>query len=59
PRLAPDSIRVEFTNPDAAMRSLLELRILGHINVGQVNEEMVFISRLDLETGNASLSYVK
>jgi predicted component of type VI protein secretion system len=50
---------VEFTNPDAAMRSLLELRILGHINVGQVNEEMVFISRLDLETGNASLSYVK
>ncbi|MDR2663888.1 MAG: GPW/gp25 family protein [Treponema sp.] len=58
PRLAPDSIGVEFTNPDATMRSLLELRILGHINVGQVNEEMIFISRLDLETGNASLSYV-
>jgi type VI secretion system lysozyme-like protein len=58
PRLAPDSIGVEFTNPDVAMRSLLELRISGRIAVEQVNEEMLFISRLDLETGNASLSYV-
>jgi type VI secretion system lysozyme-like protein len=58
PRLAPDSISVEFTNPEATMRSLLELRIQGHINVSQVNEEMIFISRLDLETGNASLHYV-
>jgi predicted component of type VI protein secretion system len=57
PRLAPDSIEVKFTNPDAAMRSLLELRISGQMAVGQVNEEMLFISRLDLETGNASLSY--
>jgi type VI secretion system lysozyme-like protein len=58
PRLSPDSIEVEFTNPDATMRSLLELRINGLIALGQVNEEMVFISRLDLETGNASLSYL-
>jgi type VI secretion system lysozyme-like protein len=57
PRLAPDSIDVKFANADASMRSLLELRISGHISVGQVNEEMLFISRLDLETGNASLSY--
>jgi type VI secretion system protein ImpF len=57
PRLAADSIDVKFTNPDAAMRSLLELRISGQIAVGQINEELLFISRLDLETGNASLSY--
>ncbi|MFP3089611.1 type VI secretion system baseplate subunit TssE [Treponema sp. TIM-1] len=57
PRLAPDSIDVKFANPDAAMRSLLELRISGHISVGQVDEEILFISRLDLETGNASLTY--
>jgi type VI secretion system lysozyme-like protein len=57
PRLAPDSIRVEFTNIEAAMRSLLELRISGNVSVGQVNEEVLFISRLDLETGNASLTY--
>jgi type VI secretion system protein ImpF len=56
-RLDPDSVNVQFTNPDAAMRSLLELRISGQIAVGQINEEMIFISRLDLETGNASLSY--
>ncbi|MDR3115955.1 MAG: type VI secretion system baseplate subunit TssE [Treponema sp.] len=58
PRLAPDSIKVEFINADAAMRSLLEVRISGLITVGQMNEEMVFISRLDMETGNASLSYL-
>jgi type VI secretion system lysozyme-like protein len=57
PRLAPDSIRVEFANIEAAMRSLLELRISGNVSVGQVNEEVLFISRLDLETGNASLTY--
>jgi type VI secretion system lysozyme-like protein len=57
PRLAADSISVRFANADAAMRSLLELRISGQISVGQVNEEILFISRLDLETGNASLSY--
>jgi type VI secretion system protein ImpF len=57
PRLAPDSIDVQFTNPDATMRSLLELRISGQVAVGQISEEMLFISRLDLETGNASLSY--
>jgi type VI secretion system lysozyme-like protein len=56
PRLAPDSITVEFANPDASLRSLLELRIAGRIVAAQVNEEMLFISRLDLETGNVTLS---
>jgi type VI secretion system lysozyme-like protein len=58
PRLDPDSVEVEFANPESTMRSLLELRISGRIIVEQVNEEMLFISRLDLETGNTSLSYV-
>ncbi|MDR2746408.1 MAG: type VI secretion system baseplate subunit TssE [Treponema sp.] len=57
PRLAPDSVEVEYANPDVAMRSLLELRISGRITVKQVDEEILFVSRLDLETGNASLSY--
>jgi predicted component of type VI protein secretion system len=57
PRLAPDTIGVKFANPDATLRSLLELRISGQVTIGQVNEEMLFISRLDLETGNASLTY--
>ncbi|MDR2743037.1 MAG: type VI secretion system baseplate subunit TssE [Treponema sp.] len=57
PRLAPDSVDVKFANPDFAMRSLLELRISGRIAVEQVDEEVLFVSRLDLETGNASLSY--
>jgi type VI secretion system lysozyme-like protein len=57
PRLEPNSIEVGFANPDAAMRSLLELRISGRIMVEEVNEEVLFVSRLDLETGNATLSY--
>jgi type VI secretion system lysozyme-like protein len=57
PRLATDSIEVKFANPDVTMRSLLELRISGRMSVGQVDEEMLFISRLDMETGSASLSY--
>jgi type VI secretion system lysozyme-like protein len=57
PRLEPNSIRVEFANIEAAMRSMLELRITGNVVVGQVNEEVLFISHLDLETGNASLTY--
>ena len=59
PRLSPDSIRVDFANPDASMRSLLELRISGIVTVSQVNEEVVFISHLDLETGGTSLSYTE
>ncbi|MDR3356756.1 MAG: type VI secretion system baseplate subunit TssE [Spirochaetaceae bacterium] len=58
PRLAPDSVRVDFANPEASMRSLLELRISGVVTASQVNEEVVFISHLDLETGSTSLSYV-
>ncbi|MDR2659222.1 MAG: GPW/gp25 family protein [Spirochaetaceae bacterium] len=58
PRLAPDSIKVEFGSIESSMRSMLELRISGLIVVGQVNEEVLFISRLDLETGNATLTNV-
>ena len=38
------------------MRSMLELHISGVVTVNQVNEEVLFISRLDLETGNAVLT---
>jgi type VI secretion system lysozyme-like protein len=58
PRLDSESIRVDFANPDASMRSLLELRISGLVSVPEVNEEVTFISHLDLETGSTSLSYV-
>jgi type VI secretion system protein ImpF len=59
PRLAPESVRVDFANPDASMRSLLELRISGVVRVAHVDEEVVFISHLDLETGTTSLSYTE
>jgi type VI secretion system protein ImpF len=58
PRLRADSVRVEFANADAALRSVLEVRISGVSNGGQVNEALLFIAHLDLETGNASLKYL-
>jgi predicted component of type VI protein secretion system len=58
PRLAPDSVNVEFTSSELNANSLIELRISGIISVGLVSEEVLFISRLDLETGNAELKVV-
>jgi type VI secretion system lysozyme-like protein len=57
PRMDSESVKVEFANPDVSLRSMLELRISGIVMVAQLNEEMIFISHLDLETGNTSLSY--
>jgi predicted component of type VI protein secretion system len=57
PRLDPDSLKVEYAGADVSIRSLMELRISCVIIAAQVNEEMLFISRLDLETGNTSLTY--
>ncbi|MDR1362759.1 MAG: GPW/gp25 family protein [Spirochaetaceae bacterium] len=58
PRLDPDSLKVEYAGAEASMRSLMELRISCVIVAGEVNEEMLFISRLDLETGNTSLTHI-
>jgi type VI secretion system lysozyme-like protein len=58
PRLSAGSINVEFTSSELNANSLIELRISGLISVGQVSEEVLFISRLDLETGNAELKVV-
>jgi type VI secretion system protein ImpF len=55
PRLAADSVSVVFlANPDGS-NSVLEFQIQGRIEVGELNEEIVFISKLDLETGTSSL----
>jgi predicted component of type VI protein secretion system len=55
PRMDPDSIKVEFISSELNANSLIELQISGLIDAGQVSEEVLFISRLDLETGSAEL----
>ena len=67
PRLDPASIVVEFRDilgTDAASGSAsasggdytsLEFKISGNIRVKEVNEEIAFISRLNLESGTADL----
>ena len=61
PRLDPASINVEFQDAQAGDSNKgrdagsLEFRISGNIKVKEVNEEIAFISRLNLESGNADL----
>ena len=55
PRLKPDSIDVTLTQNDRETKSVLEFQISGMIDVPELSEEIVFISRLDLETGNSLL----
>lgn len=55
PRLAPDSVAVDFRETPNAPNSVLEFQIQGRIEVGELNEEIVFVSKLDLETGTSLL----
>jgi type VI secretion system protein ImpF len=55
PRLAPDSIEVDFAATDDAFKTLLDFKIRGIISVGDAEEELLFLSKLDLETGCTDL----
>jgi type VI secretion system lysozyme-like protein len=57
PRLDPASVGVEFKDNQKSDHSSLEFRISGKIKVRGVNEEIAFISRLNLESGNAELRF--
>ncbi|MDR1469215.1 MAG: GPW/gp25 family protein [Spirochaetaceae bacterium] len=54
PRLDPSSVIVDFSQERDG--SILEYVIGGVIKVKEVNEEVKFFSRLDIESGIASLS---
>lgn len=55
PRLDPASVSVEFQDADGGDSCSLEFRICGNIAVKDVNEEIVFVSKLNLESGGAEL----
>ncbi|MDR3334945.1 MAG: GPW/gp25 family protein [Treponema sp.] len=59
PRLVPDSITVEFVPPKVKAGSFMEFQIGGLIQGDEAGEELVFIARLDMETGSAELKNVK
>ena len=59
PRLAADSIEVEFPENAEERNSVLEFNIQGRIEVGELSEEIVFVSKLDLETGTSLLKNVQ
>jgi type VI secretion system lysozyme-like protein len=55
PRLDPSSLRIELQDIKESDSTCLEFRISGNIKVNDVDEEIAFISRLNLESGNADL----
>lgn len=58
PRLEKDSLEVNYihSNDEKNSDSVLELEIFAWISVETVREELVFRSRLDLESGTATLN---
>jgi type VI secretion system protein ImpF len=54
-RLDPESIVVESVVGDEVRKTLLDFKICGIIRIGQISREFRFISKLDFETGCASL----
>jgi type VI secretion system protein ImpF len=57
PRLDPSTLTVDFFSSDDSSESLLEFHIAGMIRAGEVEEEVRFISKINLETGLADLSF--
>ncbi|MFP3040540.1 type VI secretion system baseplate subunit TssE [Treponema primitia] len=55
PRLNPESITIELLDPSAGDGMSMNFRIGGVINTKEVNEEIFFISKLNLESGSAEL----
>jgi type VI secretion system protein ImpF len=59
PRLDPTTVRVDFFSSEGSIESLLEFHISGLIRTGEVNEEVRFISKINLETGLADLNFAR
>jgi type VI secretion system protein ImpF len=55
PRLERASIQVDLVSTDDAYKTLLDFKIRALINVGDAEEELLFMSKLDLETGCTDL----
>ena len=55
PRLDPASLSIDLQDVKGGDSTSIEFRISGNIKVKEVNEEVAFISRLNLESGSAEL----
>jgi type VI secretion system lysozyme-like protein len=55
PRLAPESITVEFVKTKVKSEALIEFQISAMIDTGEVNKEILLLVRLDVETGSTEL----
>ncbi|MDR2096672.1 MAG: GPW/gp25 family protein [Treponema sp.] len=55
PRLAPESIAIEFVRTKAHTGSLVEFQISALIEVGEISKDILLLARLDVETGIADV----
>jgi type VI secretion system protein ImpF len=55
PRLAPKTVRVEIVESALGVSAEMQFRISGHVTVAEADKELVFLSKLDVETGRAEL----
>ncbi|MCQ2966232.1 MAG: type VI secretion system baseplate subunit TssE [Alphaproteobacteria bacterium] len=55
PRLDPESLEVEFVEETDGSKSKITYQIRGNIRVAEIEEEIVFKSFLDLETGMSTV----
>lgn len=59
PRLNPDTLRVDcMPTNNTLSKGTLELEIRAQLNVAPLDEELVFRSKLDMESGNATVMTV-
>jgi type VI secretion system protein ImpF len=57
PRFRPGTVEVSFAETTAVgMESRMEFNVSGLVEVNELQEEVVFVSRLDMETGSTELT---
>ncbi|MCQ2914183.1 MAG: type VI secretion system baseplate subunit TssE [Alphaproteobacteria bacterium] len=57
PRINPDTLNVEIVENKEAEKPFLMFSISGNVEVGELSEEIVFLSKLNLETGETNIKF--
>jgi type VI secretion system lysozyme-like protein len=59
PRLDPSTVKVDLVNDGGNFTTNMEFNISGRVTVGELSEEILFVSKLNVETGKAEIQSLK
>jgi type VI secretion system protein ImpF len=59
PRLLSESVKVELVNQSREYKTTLEFSISGTVSVAEISEELVFLSKMNVETGKTEIEPIK